>query len=278
MYDRAAIYVDGSFGSEIAARYGLVVARAFESRTTVFSVYENEEEESKVSSSCDRVVLQAANLGVEVDTSLGKGSGPSAVSQILEEIRPQIVFGALRKPEIFSFGLGRNSIPLSLIRDFEGTAILARVVNCGITLNHERIFVPLKGPRETGSDEELVELLSGIASYYEASLTLYSCVEISGKKVYESGELSRLKYRRRSEISSLSDELMGEGIRPKLTVETCELPHKSILDRVSKERQDLMLVEFTKQNMLKVLLRGHDLTNLISGAPCNVLIWKPTIP
>ncbi len=275
MYDKAALVIDGSFGSEVAARYGLVIAKAFGSRATVLSAYESEEEESKISSSCDRVLLQGADLGLDIEVSLRKGDLSTAVEEGLEELDPDIVLADLRNPENLSFGLARKSVPISLIRDFWGSVILARVVNCGIPLNHERMLVPIKGSRKEESDRELSELLYGLSRYYEAGLTLYSCVEISGKKVYDSSEISELKYRRRKQVTSMSERIMEKGLRPNLTIETCSTPHKSILDRVSKERHDLMVLEFTRQNILKVLIKGHDLTKLISGAPCNVLIWRP---
>ena len=276
MYQNIIIWVDGSFGSEIAAKYGLVLAKAFGSETIIASTFVTEDEKSRVASSAQRVTLEAGTLGLEVETALMKGHPLHVLKSAAGEFKADLMLAALPSPGVTPRGLRRESVPVRLMRDLTCSVILARVVNCGIPLSHRKILAPLKlVPGDTPSYQELVQLLFGLTDFYGGELTLFTCAEISGKRTYSLDELSRLRQGRREELLPLSEAIMKQGIRPRVTIGTCVSPRKEILDLASKERYDLIVVKTFKPSILRTLLSGDVMAGLLSGTPCNILLWKP---
>jgi len=276
MYGKILIYVDGSFAHEVAARYGLAMAKAFEAESIIAGSYESEDERSRVDSSIQRIVMVAESMGLAPEKHLKQGRPLQSVRRAVVDLGVDAVVGSLGAGEVSQRGLRTDSTVVRLLRGLECTVVLARVVNCGTPLSHQSVLAPVQPSHgQAPSVSELVNLVSGLTMFYDARLTLMSCVEIRRRMLYEWEALDKLKIARRMQLKSVVEAFMKSGLRPTLRIRACVLPDKEILDLVSRERHDLVIARAPRKTSLSPLRGPGVIERVLLGTPSNVLIWKP---
>ena len=270
------VYIDGSFGHEVAARYGLVLAKALGGACHVCSGFDDEEDRGRKESSARRISIHANDLGVRFEVHLRGGSAFPVVRSFVDEIDPDVVMASLDHEDIMEGGIRRGSLTVRMMEQIKARVVLARVVNCGLAFSHRRVLLPIARPRLMSKENlDFVGLLLDLVRFYPACLDMFSCVEISPKKQYQAKELSDLRYSRRKDLNLLSEEIMKRGTRPEMKVTTCTDPAKEILDFVSKERYDLVIARAPRRNLLSVFRGPEVIERVLMGTPSNILLWKP---
>jgi nucleotide-binding universal stress UspA family protein len=278
MYKKILAAINEYTNSEIAARYAIALAQS--SRAKLFLVFVAEEKKGKdlfarAQAALERLFIEAQKQDIEVESITESGNPLKKIADIVRRDSIDIVFAATRheyrEKRYFVRTLSREfmvTLPCSVA--------LVRVVRLskGYPKN---ILVPLRG--QLTSLDERACFVAKLAEVFHSSVTLFHLHKpipsfFHGETLLKSSEREehvpkdieqftdclhkyKVSYEKKSGYGVVSREI------------TIEAAHK---------RNDLIVMGASERSILKSIVRGNPVEEVLRETPCNLIILRPGRP
>jgi len=274
MYKKILAAVNEFSNSEIAARYALALAKSCGAKLFLVFVAEENIHKDKLrhaEAALERLFMEAEDNGVDVQNIVESGKPLNEIAGIAKAQDVDIVFSATRREDVGKRFFVRTLSRQLMVKLPCSTAVV-RVVRMG-GIHPGNILVPLSG-RITGI-EERAYFIAKFAEGFGSRVTLFHLHKAITDFFHGELHLKPLqreahvpddveKFRQHLHHYSIPHEkrIGGGGIARAITVEAA---HK---------RNDLIVMGASERSLLKSIMRGNPVEDVLKHTPCNLIIFR----
>ena len=123
-------------------------------------------------------------------------------------------------------------------------------------------------------DKERADIISPIADRFNSNITVFHVIELSssGIKRLEKLEKDKLTESGEKKIASFMKELRGRGIHASEKIVTGSKVRDEIISEASHHKYDLIILGTTKRNIIKRVVSGNPVEEILRDTPCDVML------
>ncbi len=273
-YKNILVAIDGTFHSNLAARYSYQFVRAFNSKlfvVTVISKGMSEREEQSASSSIVKITDEASAAGLDVEGVILRGDVIEAINRFVREHKIDIVFTSTRRPHN-SRRFFVKSVTSGLMSGLSCSVIAIKISHPGRSLRSRRVLVPVIG--DGYMDKERADIVEALADGVKSSITVFHVNELSSsmKKSLDEAKQGLLLEASEIKISSFVKELRTRGINASVKIVSGSKVRDEIISEASHHKYDLIILGTTKRNIVKKAVSGNPVEEILRDAPCDVML------
>jgi len=275
MYKNILAAVNEFTNSEIAARYAIALARSCQAKLSLLFVAEDRIDKDALrhaEAAIERLFIEAGNQGVEAECIIEKGDPMKKISEGVQKNKIDLVFNATRREDVerrfFVKTLARD-----LIIKLPCSVAMIRVVRMGRAYP-KNILVPLRG-HMTHLDERAC-FIAELAQAFGSKITLFYS---SGRMTsFFHGEL-HIKPDQREKHIPKDIEKFTECL------DRYEISHekrtgygaisRTITIEAAHRRNDLIVMGASERSLLRSILSGNPVEDVLRETPCNLIILRP---
>jgi len=273
-YKKILVAVDGTFHSSVAARYSCQFAQAFHSKlyvVTVISNDMNEKAEKAVSFSIAKIIDETKGSGLDIEGVILKGDIIGTINKFVRENKIDIVFSSTRRPQ----KEGRffvKSVTSGLMSGVSCNMIAIKISHPGRSLRSKRVLVPVIG--DGHMDRERADIVGALADRFSSSITVFHVNELSASKIkrLEKPEKGLMIEEGEKKISSFMKELSARGMHASEKIVSGSKVRDEIISEASHHKYDLIILGTTKRNILKKVVSGNPVEEILRDTPCDVML------
>lgn len=275
MYKKILATVNEFTNSEIASRYAIALAKACQAKLSL--IFVAEEKISKdifkhAESALERLFLEAKEIGIEVEGITEKGDPFKKIEEIVKKESVDIVFTATRREDV-----NRRFFVKTLARKFmiklPCSVATVRVVRMG-KIHPKNILVPLRG--HITHLEERAYFITKLAQAFNTSVTLFHLS--SPITSFFHGEI-HLKPTQREEYIPKDIERFTEYLQKYKIKHEKKIGYgpvsRAITIEAAHTRNDLIIMGASERSLLKSVIRGNPVEEVLRETPCNLIIFMP---
>jgi nucleotide-binding universal stress UspA family protein len=277
MYTKILAAVNEFTNSEIAARYAIALAKAYRATLSLVFIAEdklNRNAFKDAEEALERLFMEAKDRDVEVESITESGNPFQKISDIVKKNRIDIVFAATRREDIekryFTKTLAREfmlGIPCSVA--------MVRVVQMG-RIYPRNILVPLRG--KMTHLEERACFVASLAGEFNAAVTLF---HLSNPiTTFFHGEI-HLKPAQREERIPKDIEQFTECLHRYQIHHEKKTGYGAVSSAITIEaahrRNDLIVMGASERSLLRSIISGNPVENVLRETPCNLIILRPRL-
>jgi nucleotide-binding universal stress UspA family protein len=275
MYKKILAAVNEYTNSTIAARYAIALAKSTQAKLTLVFVAEEKMDRdaySKAQNALERIFLEAQKQGIEVESITESGNPLRKIADIVHRDSTDIVFAGTRQ----EYSVKRffvQTLSRELMVKLPCSVALVRVVRLskGYPKN---ILVPLRG--HLTSLDERAYFIAKLAESFNASVTLFHLYKPIISFLH--GE-TLLKPSQREEYTPKDIEQFTNCLRKfKISHEKKSgygVVSRAITIEAAHKRNDLIVMGASERSILKSIVRGNPVEEVLRETPCNLIILKP---
>ncbi len=275
MYKKILATVNEFTNSEIASRYAIALAKACQAK--LFLIFVAEEKINKdifkhAESALERLFLEARESDIEVEGITEKGDPFKKIEEAVKKDRIDIVFTATRREDV-----NRRFFVKTLARKFmiklPCSVATVRVVRMG-KIHPKNILVPLRG--HITHLEERVYFIAKLAQAFNTSVTLFHLS--SPITTFFHGEI-HLKPAQREEYIPKDIQQFTECLHRYRIKHEKKTGYGAVSRAITIEaahtRNDLIIMGASERSLLKSVIRGNPVEEVLRETPCNLIIFRP---
>jgi nucleotide-binding universal stress UspA family protein len=275
MYKRILSAVNEFTNSEIAARYAITLAKSCQAKLFIVFVAEDKIERDAfrhAEAALKRLFIEAEEKGVDVESITEKGEPLKKVMEIVRQNNIEIVFTATRREDI-----EKRFFVKTLARDFmiklPCSVAMVRVVRMG-RAHPRNILVPLRG--YITHIEERSCFVAKLAQGFESKVTIFhSPAPLTS---FFHGEL-HLKPSQRERYIPKDIEQFTECLKRYMIIHEKRTGYGGIARAITIEaahkRNDLIIMGASERSLLKSIVSGNPVEEVLRETPCNLIIFRP---
>jgi len=275
MYKKILAAINEYTNSEIAARYAIALAQSTRAKLSLVFVAEEKKGKdsfARAQAALERLFIEAQKQDIEVQSVTESGDPLGKIADIVRRDSIDIVFAATRR-EYREKRYFVRTLSKEFMVKLPCSVALVRVVRLskGYPKN---ILVPLRG-QSTSLDERAC-FVAKLAEAFHASVTLFhlhkpitsffqgeTWLKSSERKEHVPKDIERftdclnnykISYEKKSGYGIVSREI------------TIEAAHK---------RNDLIVMGASERSILKSIVRGNPVEEVLRETPCNLIILRP---
>jgi len=273
-FKKILVAVDGSFHCNVAARYSYLFAQAFHSKLFVVTVITkdmNEKAEKSATWSITRIIDEARVSGIDIEGVILKGDVIEAITRFVKENKIDLLISSTRRPQKERRYFVK-SVTSSLMSGVPCSVIALRISHPGRSLRSKKVLVPVIG--DGYRDKERADIISPIADRFNSNITVFHVIELSssGIKRLEKLEKDKLTESGEKKIASFMKELRGRGIHASEKIVTGSKVRDEIISEASHHKYDLIILGTTKRNIIKRVVSGNPVEEILRDTPCDVML------
>jgi nucleotide-binding universal stress UspA family protein len=275
MYKKILAAVNEYTNSAIAARYAIALAKSSQAKLTLVFVAKEKmgrDAYSKAQNALDKIFLEAQKQGIEVESITESGNPLRKIADIVRRDSTDIVFAGTRQ----EYSVKRffvQTLSRELMVKLPCSVALVRVVRLskGYPKN---ILVPLRG--HLTSLDERAYFIAKLAESFNASVTLFHLHKPIISFLH--GE-TLLKPSQREEYTPKDIEQFTNCLHKfKISHEKKSgygVVSRAITIEAAHKRNDLIVMGASERSILKSIVRGNPVEEVLRETPCNLIILKP---
>ncbi|MDA8083904.1 MAG: universal stress protein [Nitrospiraceae bacterium] len=274
MYKKILAAVNEHVNAEVAARYAMHLAKATGARIYLCYVAEKgipDEAFRHAEESVKRLFHRAREMEVDAESVVATGSPAAEIKKLVLSEGIDLVFTATRHEDVnkrFYEGTTARRLSLSL----PCSVALVRVVHLG-RIHPGKLLVPLKArmchisewsyftamlARSFGSSVHLLHLTRPASTFFHGELHM-STSEWEKKIPHDiSGFIHRLDHYGITHEKKLHPGRTG----------------RNIMIEAAVKRHDLIIMGASERGLLRSLIRGNPVEEVLKETPCNLIILK----
>lgn len=274
MYKKILAAVNEFSNSEIAARYALTLAKS--ARSKLFLVFVAEEKIDRdrlrhAESALERLFIDARNNGIDVESITESGDPVKKIKELTEGHGIDIVFTATRREDVKKRFFVRT-IARQLMMKLPCSVAMVRVVKMGgIHLNN--ILVPV---RDRISDlEERAYFVAKLAEVSDSRVTLFHLHKPITS--FFRGEIHLTPFQREKQIPEDVEEFRTYLKKYKIPYERktgLGSVARAITIEAAHRRNDLIVMGASDRSLLRSIVKGNPVENVLRETPCNMIIFR----
>ena len=275
MYKKILAAVNEFTNSEAAARYAIAIAKSSHAKLfLVFVAGKNIDRDvlRQTESALERLFIEAENNGIEVESAIESGEPFKKINEIVREHNVDVVFTATRREDVKKRFFVKTISRQLMVKLPCSVAMVRAVKMGGIYLKH--ILVPLRG-RITNLDERayfIAKLAEGFGSkvtlfHLHRPITSFFHGEIHFKPVQRDKHIP-------SDMEKFSERLHRDKIPIEKKIEYGGIA-RSITAEAAFRRNDLIVMGASEKSLLRSLIRGNPVEDVLRETLCNLIIFRP---
>jgi len=275
MYKKILAAVNEFTNSEVAARYAITLSQSCQAKLSLVFVAEDKlsrDAFKRAESALERLFIEAKEYDVEVESITEKGDPFQRISDMVRKNKMDMVFTATRREDI-----EKRFFMKTLARDFmlklPCSVTMIRIVRMG-KIHPKNILVPLRG-RMTHL-EERASFVARLAEVFNSAVTLFHLSNPITSFFH--GEI-HLKPAQREEyipkdIEQFTECLYKYHIHHEKKTGYGRIS-RSITIEAAHRRNDLIVMGASERSLLKSIISGNPVEDVLRETPCNLIILRP---
>jgi nucleotide-binding universal stress UspA family protein len=277
MYKKILAAVNEFTNSESAARYAIALAKSSQAKLSLVFVAEDKLSKDafkRAEAALERLFIEAEEYDVEVESITEKGDPFQRISDMVRKNKMDIVFIATRREDI-----EKRFFAKTLARDFmlklPCSVAMIRVVRMG-KIHPKNILVPLRG-RMTHLEERAC-FVARLAEVFNSAVTLFHLSNPITSFFH--GEIY-LKPAQREEYIPKDIEQFTECLHKYKIQHEKKTGYgavsRSITIEAAHRRNDLIVMGASERSLLRSILSGNPVEQVLRETPCNLIILRPRL-
>lgn len=277
-FKKILVAIDGSFHAGITARYAIAFARTFNAKlfvTAVITKEMNEHEEKAVAAAVAKVLDEAtdtpANNPMDVEGVLLKGDVIRAVDRFVQDNGIALVIASTRSPHRDRRFFIR-SVTSGLMSKLPCSVIGIKVTHPGRSIRPKKVLVPLIG--DGYKDQERADIAEALHQRFASRITLFHIIELSALSIkgLDPQKKERLIALADKSLAPFMGELSRRGINAGTKIVLGRSAREEIISEASHHKYDLIIVGATTRNIVKRVVSGNPVEEILKDTPCDVML------
>jgi nucleotide-binding universal stress UspA family protein len=275
MYKNVLAAVNEFTNSEITARYAMALAKSCKaSLSLVFATEDRVDREAfrQAESAIGRLFIEAEDQHVEVRSIIEKGEPLKKIRDIVNQNDIDIVFISTRREDVSKRFFVRTHARELMIK-LPCSVAMVRIVHMG-KIHPGNILVPLRG-RMTHHEERAC-FVARLAETFNAQVTLFH--QQSPITRFFRGEIPLKPPDREDHMPKDIEEFIGCLTRYHISHEKRSgygTLSKAITIEAAHRRNDLIVMGASERSLLKSIMSGNPVEEVLRETPCNLIILRP---
>ncbi len=269
MYFHVLTCVDGSYDSEVAAKYAMGIAIQSNAQFSILNV--NDGATSIPRESLGRLERIAKRRGLKYDIITATGDRLDQIRSVAQNIGADVVV-ASSGGKVKQRGLFSRNIAYEMIKTMPQTVFIIKSVKATTARVHHKLLYPVDVI--TPSLEERVYALRLIAKFYGLSVSLLRCTKIQPDRFLTEHEEIKFKKNMRAYMAPLKGGLEEDGIPVRLYTKICYSIKGEVIDFLKRNRHDLLFLQITPGGLSSFIHKDFAI-EVMKSSECNVILWKP---
>lgn len=273
-FEKVLVAVDGSFHASIAARYSITLTEAFGAKlyvVTVLTKEMDEREEKSAAVAVERIVDEAGSTGIEVEGVLLTGDVVDVLKKFVEDNGIELVVASTRRPHRDKRFFVR-SITSALMSGLSCSVIGLKVSHPGRSIKPRKILIPVIG--DGYRDKERADIAEAMVRRFDSMIVVFHVVELTGVHLrkLDRQEKERMIISAEKKISSFTGELKKRALSVSEKIAIGRSAREEIISEASHQKYDLIIVGATTRNILKRMVSGSPVEEILRDTPCDVML------
>ena len=275
MYKKILAAVNEFTNSESAARYAIALSQSCQAKLfLVFIAQEGIDKDTfrQAESALERLLAETDGRRIEVESIIERGDPSQTIYDMVNKDRIDIVFTATRREDV-SKRFFVKTLARKLMIKLPCSVAVVRVVRMG-GIHPKNILVPLRG--HMTHLEERACFVAKLAQAFNAQVTLFH--QHSPITSFFHGQIL-LKPAEREEYIPMDIENFTECLK------RYDIGHekrtgygtlsRSITIEAAHRRNDLIVMGASERSLLKNIMSGNPVEEVLRETPCNLIILRP---
>ncbi len=269
MYLKILVAVNESFNSELASHHAIAIAASGNSELVVLAVDAGEVNPENLSSSVNRIVNHAKKYGVNARGIVRKGELIKTILATVYAEHADLLVTATRHSD---YRLFVRSTAQELMK--KASCSVIAVKPAGIALKGKSLLLPIERRQYVPIDEQIM-LTAGLAKFYNFSVEILNVIE--QRQWYEIPWeiLHKIRTHGEESLMPILNAIKEQGIEAEVRAVVTEKSKDAILKEVAIGKHSILLIAASRVNILKHVVEGNPMEQILSGSLCDVLIWRP---
>lgn len=273
-FKKILVAVDGSFHANIAARYSLAFADAFSSKifvATVLTKEMGEKGEKSAANSIAKVLDDSQEMGLDIEGVILKGDVIEAIDRFVRDNKVDIVIASTRRPHKERRFFAR-SITSALMSRLPCSVAGLKITHPGRSVRPGKVLVPVIG--DGYRDKERAEIVEALIHKFDSKVTVFHVIELGDLNINRLDRLEkeRLTLSAEKRLLSFLDELKGRRLIVSERIVIGRNAREEIISEASHHKYDLIIVGATTRNILKRMVSGNPVEEILRDTPCDVML------
>ena len=292
-FKKILVAVDGSFHAGIAARYAFAFAGTFNAKlfvTAVITKEMDEYEEKAVAAAMAKVLDEAtdiqaippdippnrppdiaSNRPIDIEGVLLKGDVIRAIDRFVRDNKIDLVIASTRGPHRDQRFFVR-SVTSGLMSRLPCSVIGIKVTHPGRSIRPKKVLVPVIG--DGYQDKERADIAEALHGRFASRISVFHVIELSSLviKRLDPQKKERLIASAEQSLASFMDELSRRGIDAGRKIVIGRNAREEVISEASHHKYDLIIVGATTRNILKRVVSGNPVEEILRDTPCDVML------
>lgn len=268
LYERILSAVDGSFHSELASRYAVALASFYGSELIMLAVDNEEVERELLSSALEHACRHAKNMGIQVRSVIRKGAIVKTILEVINTENIDLLVVATRHGEHRLFV---QSVTQKLM--VRSPCSVIAIKPTGIPRKGKTMLLPVSH-RELSFDERIM-LAGGLARFFHYNVEIFHVVERQQWYNLPFEKLHRMRQHAEENLLPVAKGLKELDIETDIKAVIAQSSVNAILKEAAIEKHGLVLLGASRRGVLKQVVSGNFIEEMLSRLLCDVLIWRP---
>jgi len=277
-FKKILVAVDGSFHAGIAARYAFAFAGTFNAKlfvTAVITKEMDEHEEKAVAAAVAKVLDEATdippNRPIDIEGVLLKGDVIKAIDKFVRDNKIDLVIAATRGPHRDRRFFVR-SVTSGLMSRLPCSVIGIKVTHPGRSIRPKKVLVPVIG--DGYHDQERADIAEALHGRFASRISVFHVVELAALTIkrLDPQKKEQLISSAEKRLASFMDELNRRGIEAGRKIVLGRNAREEIISEASHHKYDLIIVGATTRNIVKRVVSGNPVEEILRDTPCDVML------
>ena len=285
-FKKILVAVDGSFHAGIAARYAFAFAGTFNAKlfvTAVITKEMDEHEEKAIAAAVAKVLDEAtdippnrpqdiaSNRPIDIEGVLLKGDVIKAIDKFVRDNKIDLVIAATRGPHRDRRFFVR-SVSSGLMSRLPCSVIGIKVTHPGRSIRPKKVLVPVIG--DGYHDQERADIAEALHGTFTSRISVFHVVELAALTIkrLDPQKKEQLISSAEKRLASFMDELNRRGIEAGRKIVLGRNAREEIISEASHHKYDLIIVGATTRNIVKRVISGNPVEEILRDTPCDVML------
>jgi nucleotide-binding universal stress UspA family protein len=275
MYKKILAAVNEFTNSELAARYAIALSQSCEAKLfLVFVAQEGIDKDTfkQAESALERLLAETDGRGIEAESIIERGDPFRKIYDMVNNDHIDIVFAATRREDV-SKRFFIRTLARELMIKLPCSVAMARVVRMG-KIHPNNILAPLR--EHMTQLEERAYFVAKLGQAFNAQVTLFH--QHSPIKSFFHGEIHLKPAEREEYVPRDIEDFTGYLKRYDIGHEKRTgygSISKAITIEAAHRRNDLIVMGASERSLLKSIMRGNPVEEVLRETPCNLIILRP---
>ena len=277
-FKKILVAVDGSFHAGIAARYSFALAGTFNAKLFVAAIITkemDEHEEKAVAAAVAKVLDEATdlqtNIPIDIEGVLLKGDVISAIERFVRDNKIDLVIASTRGPHRDRRFFVR-SVTSGLMSRLSCSVIGIKVTHPGRSIRPKKVLVPVIG--DNFHIQERADIAEALHRRFASRISVFHVIELAALSIkrLDPQKKERLIASAEQSLASFMDELSRRGIDAGRKIVIGRNAREEVISEASHHKYDLIIVGTTTRNIVKRVVSGNPVEEILRDTPCDVML------